>query len=160
MSGKRQSVWTAPAWVVCEAIEAALARATLSAVVGDGFAKQAGLAGRVLGPYNFGSYLFYAGVPTFIDGRAELFRGDFIPRSADIVALRSNESLEQLLVRHCTDWTCQSAGKRVARATPSVALSSSDTSPFASTSSLGTVLSAVFLAATNFWLNAYESTQG
>jgi hypothetical protein len=69
------------------------------------FAKQAGLTGRVLNHYNFGGYLIHAGVPTFIDGRGELFGGDFIRRAADLVALRGDEPLEDLLERHRIDWT-------------------------------------------------------
>ncbi|TQF33486.1 hypothetical protein [Bradyrhizobium sp. UNPA324] len=41
-----------------------------------------GLAGpaRVLNDYSFGGYLIFAGIPTFIDGRAELYGGPFIER--------------------------------------------------------------------------------
>ena len=41
--------------------------------------KEAG-AQRVLNDYNFGGYLVYAGMPTFIDGRTELFGADFLLR--------------------------------------------------------------------------------
>jgi hypothetical protein len=37
-------------------------------------------AGRVLNDYSFGGYLIFAGIPTFIDGRAELYGGAFIDR--------------------------------------------------------------------------------
>ena len=42
----------------------------------------AGLAGAgpVLNDYSFGGYLIFAGIPTFIDGRGELFGGPFIVR--------------------------------------------------------------------------------
>jgi len=69
------------------------------------FARQAGLTGRVLNHYNFGGYLIHAGVPTFIDGRGELFGGDFIRRSVETANLRGDEPLEQLLERHRIDWT-------------------------------------------------------
>ena len=37
-------------------------------------------AGPVLNDYSFGGYLIFAGVPTFIDGRSELYGGPFIVR--------------------------------------------------------------------------------
>ena len=42
----------------------------------------AGLAetGRVLNDYSFGGYLVFAGIPTFIDGRSELYGAPFIAR--------------------------------------------------------------------------------
>lgn len=50
---------------------------------------QAGLAktGRVLNDYSFGGYLIFAGIPTFIDGRAELYGGRFIDRYNRALAL-------------------------------------------------------------------------
>ena len=37
-------------------------------------------AGPVLNDYSFGGYLVFAGIPTFIDGRGELYGGQFIVR--------------------------------------------------------------------------------
>ena len=37
-------------------------------------------AGPVLNDYSFGGYLIFAGIPTFIDGRGELYGGPFIAR--------------------------------------------------------------------------------
>jgi hypothetical protein len=37
-------------------------------------------AGPVLNDYGFGGYLIFAGIPTFIDGRGELYGGQFIAR--------------------------------------------------------------------------------
>ncbi|WP_262047729.1 hypothetical protein [Bradyrhizobium sp. Bra78] len=50
---------------------------------------QADLArtGPVLNDYSFGGYLIFAGIPTFIDGRGELFGGAFINRYNRAVAL-------------------------------------------------------------------------
>ncbi|TAJ34615.1 MAG: hypothetical protein EPO67_05820 [Reyranella sp.] len=73
------------------------------------FAKQAGLTGRVLNHYNFGGYLIHAGVPTFIDGRGELYGGDFIKRYADTIGLRGGEPLEQLLEHNRIEWTLMPA---------------------------------------------------
>lgn len=50
---------------------------------------EAGLAkaGRVLNDYSFGGYLIFAGIPTFIDGRGELYGGPFIDRYNRALAL-------------------------------------------------------------------------
>jgi hypothetical protein len=50
---------------------------------------QANLAktGPVLNDYSFGGYLIFAGIPTFIDGRGELYGGPFIDRYNRAVAL-------------------------------------------------------------------------
>jgi hypothetical protein len=83
------------------------------------YARDAGLKGHVLNHYNYGGYLIRAGVPTFIDGRGELYGGEFIKRFADVVNLRGEESLEQLLERHAIEWTLfpknQPANKLLAR---------------------------------------------
>lgn len=44
-------------------------------------------AGRVLNDYSFGGYMIFAGIPTFIDGRGELFGGPFIDRYNRALAL-------------------------------------------------------------------------
>ncbi|MCK1340809.1 hypothetical protein IVB38_33575 [Bradyrhizobium sp. 38] len=43
--------------------------------------------GHVLNDYSFGGYLIFAGIPTFIDGRAELYGGPFIDRYNRAIAL-------------------------------------------------------------------------
>jgi len=69
------------------------------------YAREAGLKGHVLNHYDYGGYLIRAGVPTFIDGRGELYGGAFIKSYADVVNLRGEEQLERLLERHAIDWT-------------------------------------------------------
>ena len=69
------------------------------------FIHQADLKGPVLNAYEFGGFLVHAGIPTFIDGRAELFGGDFIKRYADAVSLHSQEPLEQFLDHYKIEWT-------------------------------------------------------
>jgi len=44
-------------------------------------------AGPVLNDYSFGGYLIFTGIPTFIDGRGELYGGRFIDRYNRAVAL-------------------------------------------------------------------------
>lgn len=73
------------------------------------FAKQTGLTGRVLNHYNFGGYLIHAGVPTYIDGRGELYGGDFIRKYVHTISLLQGEPLEQLLEQHRIEWTLMPA---------------------------------------------------
>jgi hypothetical protein len=83
------------------------------------YVRDAGIKGRVLNHYDYGGYLIRAGIPTFIDGRGELYGGDFIKRYAEAVNLRGEEPLEQLLDRYKIDSTFfpkdQPANKLLAR---------------------------------------------
>ncbi len=53
--------------------------------------------GRVFNAYDFGGYLVHAGVPTFIDGRTELYGGAFVLRQHRAVTLADISELEKLL---------------------------------------------------------------
>lgn len=68
--------------VTPEAAVAALAEATSAPVLND---------------YNFGGYLIRAGIPTFIDGRTELYGGAFLARYYRAVALADVGALKALL---------------------------------------------------------------
>ena len=59
----------------------------------------------MLNHYGFGGYLISAGIPTFIDGRGELFGGDFIKRYVEIVNGREGRPLEETLEEFHIDWT-------------------------------------------------------
>ena len=50
------------------------------------------LQGNVLNHYGFGGYLISVGIKTFIDGRGELYGGDFIKRYVEIVELPGRAS--------------------------------------------------------------------
>jgi hypothetical protein len=69
------------------------------------YARKAGLTGHVLNHYGYGGYLIEAGIPTFIDGRGELYGGDFIKLYSETINLRGKESLETVLDRYKIDWT-------------------------------------------------------
>jgi hypothetical protein len=59
----------------------------------------AGLAnmGPVLNDYAFGGYLIFTGVPTFIDGRSELYGGPFIERYNRDISLKDIDDFLGLL---------------------------------------------------------------
>jgi len=69
------------------------------------YAREAGLNGHVFNHYGYGGFLISAGVPTFIDGRGELYGGEFIKRYVEAVNLLGEEPLEQVLDRWHIDWT-------------------------------------------------------
>jgi hypothetical protein len=55
---------------------------------------------RVFNDYNFGGYLVYEGVPTFIDGRTELFGTAFVERYYGAVTLSDLPDFERLLKQY------------------------------------------------------------
>ncbi len=69
------------------------------------FIREANLQGNVLNHYGFGGFLINAGIKTFIDGRGELYGGDFIKRYVDIVNARGARPLEETLEEFRIDWT-------------------------------------------------------
>jgi hypothetical protein len=72
--------------------------------------------GRVLNDYSFGGYLIFAGIPTFIDGRGELYGGPFIVRYNRDLALTDLGDFLKLLDEYKLDATLLEPG------TPAVAL--------------------------------------
>ena len=64
-------------------VRPSMANTPAAAIAGAGLAD----AGPVLNDYAFGGYLIYAGIPTFIDGRGELFGGPFIDRYNRAISL-------------------------------------------------------------------------
>jgi hypothetical protein len=64
-----------------------------AAVAGAGLAE----TGHVLNDYSFGGYLVFAGIPTFIDGRSELYGAPFIVRYNRAVSLADLRDFLKLL---------------------------------------------------------------
>ena len=62
------------------------------------------VTGPVLNDYGFGGYLIFAGIPPFIDGRAELYGDEFIKRYVQAMLLESDE-LPKLLDQYGIAWT-------------------------------------------------------
>jgi hypothetical protein len=105
----------APAFVLAAAAACALALplALRPVVRGDdpvtpgaalAAAQRLGLAGPVLNSQPFGGYLAYRGVPTFIDGRIEMYGNDFL--AAAFQAETGDEAaLTGLLARYRVAWT-------------------------------------------------------
>lgn len=69
------------------------------------FAQRAALKGPVFNDYNYGGALLLRGIPTFIDGRGELYDGPFTRRYLDALYLREGAQLAELLDNHRIGWT-------------------------------------------------------
>jgi hypothetical protein len=67
-------------------------------------AEAAHVTGPVLNDYGFGGYLIFAGIPPFIDGRAELYGDEFFKRYVQAMLLESDE-LPNLLEQYGIAWT-------------------------------------------------------
>jgi len=63
------------------------------------YVKDKGVSGPVFNDYAFGGYLIFVGIPTFIDGRADMFGDDFFRRQRDLAALPA------LLAKYHVTWT-------------------------------------------------------
>jgi len=66
--------------------------------------EQAHIAGNVLNDYNFGDYLIFRGIKTFIDGRADMFGDPFLKRYYEAVHGDSDE-LPALIKQYDITWT-------------------------------------------------------
>lgn len=69
------------------------------------FAQQRALKGPVFNDYNYGGALILHGIPTFIDGRGELYDGPFTKRYLDALYLRDGVQLVELLDDYRIGWT-------------------------------------------------------
>lgn len=67
--------------------------------------KEAHLSGPVFNAYNFGGYLIFTGIPTFIDGRADMYGDNFFKDYMDAVSLASPDSLPNILAKYRIEWT-------------------------------------------------------
>jgi len=70
-----------------------------------------GIPGRGLNGYDFGGYLIFSGIPTFIDGRADLFGDPFLRRYVNALTLNGADGgLTDLIKQHDIQWTLLPAG--------------------------------------------------
>jgi hypothetical protein len=65
-----------------------------------------GMSGRGLNSYEFGGYLIFSGIPTFIDGRADLFGDSFLRTYVSSLNLNGEGGgLTELIKQHDIQWT-------------------------------------------------------
>lgn len=67
--------------------------------------RDARVTGHVLNAYGFGGYLMSHGVPTFVDGRIDLYGSTFLGAYVAAVAGADRPTLERLLSEHAIAWT-------------------------------------------------------
>jgi hypothetical protein len=68
------------------------------------FVQRANMTGNVFNDYDFGGYLIFRGIPTFVDGRALLFGDAFLRRYFDAVSLTDINDAFKLLDEYKVTW--------------------------------------------------------
>jgi hypothetical protein len=80
------------------------------------FVKQADIKGNVFNSYGFGGYMIFLSIPTFIDGRTQLFDDAFLERYFRAISLVDIEDAFQLLNDYKVDWAILPPGAPFAKA--------------------------------------------
>ena len=70
----------------------------------------AGVRGPVLNSNEYGGYLAYIGIPTFIDGRSDMYGDAFLAQYREALDLSSSNALEKLIDKYKVTWTLLSPG--------------------------------------------------
>jgi hypothetical protein len=68
------------------------------------FVRQNGISGNVFNSYDFGGYLIFSGIPTFIDGRVTPYTDDFLWKHAEAVNLVDINKAFRLLDDYKVSW--------------------------------------------------------
>ena len=80
------------------------------------FVAQAGISGNVFNGYGFGGYLIFKGIPTFIDGRADLYGDQFLKDYFAALNLADIRASYRLLDIHKIDWVLLEPDKPLSHA--------------------------------------------
>jgi hypothetical protein len=64
----------------------------------------AGIKGNVLNSHGFGGFLIFEGIPTFVDGRVELYGNQFLQRYFDAMNLADPKEAAQILKQYDIHW--------------------------------------------------------
>jgi hypothetical protein len=67
-------------------------------------ARLAGVGGHVLNSYGFGGYLIFNGIPTFIDGRVDLYGDQFLRRYFRAMRLADKGDAERIIKQYDIKW--------------------------------------------------------
>jgi hypothetical protein len=79
------------------------------------------ISGNVFNSYDFGGYLIFSGIPTFVDGRAELYGDDFLKAYFAAVNFRDRENSKRMLDEYKIDWVLLRPNERLAKALENLA---------------------------------------
>jgi len=74
----------------------------------------AGVKGNVLNTYGFGGYLIFMGIPTFVDGRVELYGNQFLQDYFDAMALAKPDAAARILKQYDVRWALLRPGEPIA----------------------------------------------
>jgi hypothetical protein len=77
-------------------------------------ARLASLNDNVFNSYEFGGYLIFKGIPTFVDGRIELYGNQFLQRYFASMALTNPEEATQFLNQYDVHWALLRPGEPIA----------------------------------------------
>jgi hypothetical protein len=66
--------------------------------------KRARISGNVLNSHGFGGYLIFEGIPTFVDGRVELYGNEFLSRYFNALKLSDPDDARRLLKQYDIRW--------------------------------------------------------
>jgi hypothetical protein len=78
-------------------------------------ATRAGLINKnVLNSHGFGAYLIFRGIPTFVDGRVELYGNQFLQRYFDAMKLANSDEAVRLLKQYDVRWALLHPGEPIA----------------------------------------------
>ena len=80
------------------------------------FIQRAHIGGNVFNWYGFGGYLIFSGIPTFIDGRAELFGDEFVHKYVDAETLIDIDRAFAILDDYKVNWIIFPPDKPLAKA--------------------------------------------
>jgi hypothetical protein len=98
-------------WTIGPEIEPPSWRAPEKAIAAE---KLAGIKGNVLNSYGFGGYLIFEGIPTFVDGRVELYGNQFLQRYFDAMKLVNPDEADQILKQYDVRWALLQPGEPIA----------------------------------------------
>lgn len=73
-------------------------------------ATAAGARGKVLNEYGFGGFLIHAGIPVFIDGRADMYGDAFVENFSDALRVKDRKQFLAFLDAHGFQWSLLTPG--------------------------------------------------
>lgn len=80
------------------------------------FVRRTGITGNVLNSYDFGGFLIFSGIPTFIDGRTLLFGDTFLQKYNEAANLIGADDSFGLLDEYKVSWTILEPTESLAKA--------------------------------------------
>ena len=98
-------------WTIGPRIQPPTERAPEEAIAA---ARLAGIKGNVLNSHGFGGYLIFEGIPTFVDGRVELYGNQFLQRYFDAMKLINPDEAARILKQYDVRWALLQPGEPIA----------------------------------------------